>query len=348
MNKAVQADTAPALSLDLRRLGWCCMMVLAAGLFTSVAYAAPAGAEPDAGWALLQKVQQAARTLDYSGVYTYQQGTVMQSSRVTHLVDGTGERERIEALDGAPREFLRQNDRIQCLIPERKVVILERRRGDRFPALLLGDGVGVPGHYQITAAAASERVAGRDCTVIDVTPKDQHRYGYRLCVDPKNHLLLKAQTLASDDVVIDQVVFNSLVIGDKVLASDLDSAWSTRDWKVLEASKVTIDLAKKGWRIPHPSGFQTISQISRSMREGLQVSQLVMADGLAAISVFIEPIDAATESKVVQGVMQKGAMNVFRARIGDYWMTALGEVPAATLRDMVQHAEYVPLSVHDQ
>ncbi|MBP6020827.1 MAG: MucB/RseB C-terminal domain-containing protein [Burkholderiaceae bacterium] len=348
MIKAVQADTGLALSLRLHRLGWYCMMVLVAGWFTPAVYAATADAEPDAGWVLLQKVQNAARTLDYSGVYTYQQGAVMQSSRVTHLVDGTGERERIEALDGAPREFLRQNDRIQCLIPERKLVILERRRGDRFPALLLGDGAGIAGHYQIHTMASPDRVAGHDCTVIEVTPQDKHRYGYRLCLDPKSHLLLKAQTLSADDVVIDQVVFNSLVIGDKVLASDLDSAWSTRDWKVLEASKVTIDLAKKGWRIPHPSGFQTISQVSRSLRAGLQVSQLVMADGLAAISVFIEPIDVATESKVVQGVMQKGAMNVFRARIGDYWMTALGEVPAATLRDMVQQAEYVPLSVHDQ
>lgn len=348
MNKAVQAGTVLAFSSRLCRLGWCCMMVLMVAVVVPTVNATPVSTKSDAGWELLQKIQDAARTLDYSGVYTYQQGTVMQSSRVTHLVDGTGERERIEALDGAPREFLRQNDRIQCLIPERKLVILERRRGDRFPALLLGDGEGVANHYQVAEAESSARVAGRDCTVLNIVPQDKHRYGYRLCIDPKNYLLLKAQTIASDDVVIDQVMFNSVVIGDKVVASEVNSAWSTRDWKVLEATKVSIDLSKKGWRIPHPSGFKTISQISRSMREGLQVSQLVMADGLAAISVFIEPIDAATESKVVQGVMQKGAMNVFRARIGDYWMTALGEVPVATLRDMVQQAEYVPLSVHDQ
>ncbi|NYT65931.1 MucB/RseB C-terminal domain-containing protein [Alcaligenaceae bacterium] len=324
------------------------MAVSLAVLFAPALHAAPNDIEPDTGWVILQKVQQAARSLDYSGVYTYQQGTVMQSSRVTHLVDGTGERERIETLDGVPREFLRQNDSIQCLIPERKLVILERRRGDRFPALLLGDGAGISGPYQVTKTATPGRVAGRDCTVIDVIPNDKHRYGYRLCVDPKNHLLLKVQTLTVDDVIVDQVLFNSVVVGDKVVASDLNSAWSIGDWKVLETSKVNIDLAKKGWRIPHPLGFQTISQVSRSMRAGMQVNQLVMADGLAAISVFIEPIDTATESKVVQGVMQKGAMNVFRARIGDYWMTALGEVPAATLRDMVQQAEYVPLSVHDQ
>ncbi|HLR78544.1 MAG TPA: sigma-E factor regulatory protein RseB domain-containing protein, partial [Burkholderiaceae bacterium] len=63
--------------------------------------------------ALLRDMQTAARELDYAGIYTYQQGVMMVSSRVVHLVDGTGERERIEILDGAPREYIRHNDTIQ-------------------------------------------------------------------------------------------------------------------------------------------------------------------------------------------------------------------------------------------
>src|SRR3546814_12359412 len=87
----------------------------------------------DPALALLQKIQQAARKLDYAGVYTYQQGALMVSSRIVHMVDGTGERERIEMLDGAPREYLRHNEVTQCLMPEKKAVIIERRRGNRLP-----------------------------------------------------------------------------------------------------------------------------------------------------------------------------------------------------------------------
>lgn len=349
MTHVVRSEAAVMSGFMWQGLIFRCLLVIMAGVCVPLAHAAdqPDTAADD-GLVLLQKVQQAARTLDYAGVYTYQQGATMQSSRITHLVDGTGERERIEALDGTPREFLRQGDRIQCLIPERKLVILERRRGDRFPALLLGEAEGISQYYQINTIESHDRVAGRECTLIEVIPRDSHRYGYRLCVDDKTQLLLRAQTLSHDSVVIDQVAFNSLVLGDKVSASDLDSQWSTRDWKVLETSMAAVDISKKGWRVPYPDGFVAISQVSRLLRQDHHVKQLVLSDGLAAISVFIELIDPVTERTVVQGTMKNGAMNIFRTRIGDYWLTALGEVPAATLRDLAQHAEYVPLAVHDQ
>src|SRR3546814_16263492 len=76
---------------------------------------------------MLEKIQKAARTLDYSGVYTYQQGTVMLSSSIVHLVDGTGERERLELLDGAPPEFLLNTEVTQCMIPRSAM----RRLGKR-------------------------------------------------------------------------------------------------------------------------------------------------------------------------------------------------------------------------
>lgn len=350
MTYAVQPGVAPNIGFVVSRQGkrsvssfwialFLCLGLLQAGVVGAT--------EAPSGIALLQQVQEAARTLDFSGVYTYQQGATIQSSRITHLVDGTGERERIEVLDGTPREFLRQNDHVQCLIPERKVVILERRRGDRFPALLLSDDHAIQQHYQINSIESFGRVAGRECTLVEVIPNDDSRYGYRLCVDSKSHLLLKVQTLTHTAQVIDQMVFNTLVLGDKVLAADLDSSWSTRDWKVLTTPMANVDLAQEGWRIPYPAGFSVISQVSRPLRPDHLVKQLVLSDGLAAISVFIELIDSSTELTVTQGKMRNGAMSVFRTRIGDYWLTALGEVPELTLHDMVQRIEYVPLAVQN-
>src|SRR5690606_12012942 len=81
---------------------------------------------------LLQRMHKAARSLDYAGVYTYQQGNTVLSTQIVHVVDGTGERERVSMLDGQPREYIRHNEITQCLLPDHKVVLKERRDSERF------------------------------------------------------------------------------------------------------------------------------------------------------------------------------------------------------------------------
>lgn len=202
---------------------------------------------------LLSRIQQAARKQDYAGVFMYQQGEMIQSSRLVHVLDGTGERERLEILDGQPREYLRHNEDVQCLIPERKTVLLERRRGDRFPGLLLGDPANLTEHYKIRTESALHRVAGRECRLITIEPLDKLRYGYRLCADVETNLLLKAQTLNAARGVVEQVSFTSLRLGAEVDPQSLTSRWNTRDWKVLEPSMKPVDLG--GARLAH-SGAQ--------------------------------------------------------------------------------------------
>jgi len=126
----------PGALCKTRRAALLFVLGFALAGFVPVALAQPQPLDQADAMALLARVQQAARTLDYSGVYAYQQGSYIQSSRIVHVVDGTGERERIEVLDGQPREFLSHNDEVQCLIPEKKAVVKEKRRGDRFPGLI--------------------------------------------------------------------------------------------------------------------------------------------------------------------------------------------------------------------
>ncbi|HEY9278873.1 MAG TPA: MucB/RseB C-terminal domain-containing protein [Eoetvoesiella sp.] len=292
---------------------------------------------------ILQKVQAAARELDYAGVFTYQQGAAMQSNQVIHVVDGTGERERLSMLDGPAREFLRHNDTVQCLIPEQKLVLIEPRHGERFPGVLIGDGKKISKFYTLKISSESNRIAGRDCTTLELTPKDDYRYGYNFCVDTETNLLIKAQTLNGPNELVDQILFTSLQIGSAVPADQLKSQWNTRDWKILQMPIQPIDLSKLGWRIASPPGFDSITQVSRPMKGGKSVKQLVMSDGLAAISVFIEPYDSSRKP-LSAGAATRGAINIYGARIGDHWLTAIGEVPADTLRELAERTEYVPLA----
>lgn len=344
---SVSGSVATQALVHAQRMRWlhsAFMLALLAVVLSSVnpAWAGAPTGKPDDGIALLARMQEAARKLDYSGVFMYTQGDFTQSSRVTHMIDGTGSRERLEILDGEAREFIRHNDDVQHLMPERKKILIDRRRTDRFPGVLLGDPAGLAQNYDIDVRPGKQRVAGRECQVIHITPRDGSRYGHKLCADLQTNLLLKAQTLDSERAVIEQVMFTSLRIGGDIPAESLQSSWSTQGWEVTKLAMLPVDLVSKGWRVPPPKGFLPVMQVERVMGQSDRVEQLVFSDGLAAISVFIEPYDQRGSVHKKPGAARMGAINIFATRIADFWLTALGEVPVGTLRDLAESTEYVP------
>jgi len=308
--------------------------------WTSVLHAAPTDLNT-----LLQQIQQAARELDYAGVFSYSNSAGVQTMRLVHVIDGKGERERLESLDGPEREYLRINDVTQCLIPERQVIILEQSRNDRFPALLTGNTEKIDQYYQMQVRD-KKRVGGRECQEYTLTPLDEWRYGYHICVDTEHNLLLQTQTIAmrAEPTIVNQTAFASLTVGGAAIQSQaLDSDWKHKEWRVIAANRENVDLAATGWRIPSPAGFVAVSEISRFMRSERQVAQLVLSDGLASISVFIEPVDSYSQRLKADPGSKKGSIHLFRKRIGDYWLTATGEVPLATLHYVGNGAEFVPV-----
>lgn len=49
----------------------------------------------------LHRLSQASRTLNYSGLFVYQSGGHTETSRITHIVDGSGQQERLETVDAS-------------------------------------------------------------------------------------------------------------------------------------------------------------------------------------------------------------------------------------------------------
>lgn len=295
---------------------------------------------------LLQQIQQAARSLDYAGLLSYSTNQEVQNLNLIHVVDGKGERERLETLDGPAREYLRLNDSTQCLLPEQQLIIIEPSRDDRFPALLTGDTAHIADYYTLEKAEL-QRVGGRECQQYRLYPTDQWRYGYALCIDTEHQLLLKSQTLSVQQVastrVLSERAFAKLDVGEQVDVSALDSGWQYNDWRIIAAQMEPTQLAAQGWRIPYPAGFEPVSEVSRYIRSERQVAQLVLSDGLASISLFIEPVDDYSQRLKADPGSKKGSMHLFRKRIGDYWLTATGEVPLETLHYIANGTEFVPV-----
>jgi len=62
------------------------------------------------------------------------------------------------------------------------------------------------------------------------------------------------------------------------------------------------------------------------------VAHLVFSDGLAAVSVFIEPLPATRHP--VEGLSQQGAVNIYTRPMSDQLVTVLGEAPPVTVRQI--------------
>jgi sigma-E factor negative regulatory protein RseB len=69
---------------------------------------------------------------------------------------------------------------------------------------------------------------------------------------------------------------------------------------------------------------------------GRFVQQMVYTDGLASLSVFIEK---QTE-QAAQGETSMGAVNGFIYLVNNYSVTAIGEVPAVTVRQVAESVSF--------
>jgi sigma-E factor negative regulatory protein RseB len=293
----------------------------------------------EAQW--IQAARTAAQRINYTGTIIYQAGGDMTSSRITHLFDGAKSLERIQTLDGKPREYLRQrsdsDDEVQCLIPESKKILVEKRRVEEsFPTLSNASPDEILQRYEAKLGTV-ERVAGFEAQSLTLAPRDNLRYAYRLWLDRATGLLLRAQTLNERREVIEQIAFSDVRIGERIDRSALRSAWVTDGWTVVRSDYRTVDLARHGWIVPTPDGFRRTKEVQRRMH-GSDAMQVVFADGLATISVFIEPGSQVADPP--SAVRTHGPTAAFSRRVSEALVTVVGEVPPGTVRAVAESVEF--------
>jgi len=310
----------------IRRLG---LVALAwAGL-------AQAQTSPEAT-ALLQKIYQATERLSYSGVFVYQQGERSETSRITRV----GGVERVEALDGAPREIIRTRDSVRCYLPESQTVKVERNDQHAFPGMLPERVAELARNYAI-ARGPHKRIAGFDCESVTLTPKDELRYGYRLWADVASGMLLRAQTFSRNGRTVDLFTFTQLSIGN-VPRGQAKPRHAARNWRVEDAAVTPADLAQAGWVVGGDlPGFRKVVEVRRKLGESRPVGQVVYSDGLAAVSVFIEPVAGRGEA-VRPGLSSLGAFHIYTREVANHVVTVVGEAPAASVQRIANAVVFRP------
>ncbi len=293
----------------------------------------PAGPSPET-LAWLQKIEDASRRLSYSGTFVYQQGGRSETSRITRLAGS--DTERLEVLDGMPREIVRTRDTLRCYLPESKVVKVERRTADRSFPRLLPEQVGIlTEHYDISLGDR-RRVGGFECQAVVLTPKDDLRYGYRLYADVGSGMLVRAMTVDSAGNTVEQFSFTELRIGH-VSPDMVKPRHGSRTWRVEDADAAPARL--EGWSVePELPGFHKVMELKRRMGESRPVGQMVYSDGLAAVSVFIEPLGAGRAT--VPGLASLGAIHIYTREVANHRITVVGEAPAASVERIANAVEY--------
>lgn len=282
----------------------------------------------------LMKMNVAVQNKNYDGIFVYRHGDQLEAMRIVHSANNGAHRERLVSLNGEAREVIRNDRDVICYLPTKKSVVVEHRKSSEksFPSILPHSLDQLSSYYSL-GLGKGDRVANRATQMVYIKPKDAYRYGYQLWADRQTGLLLRANLINEKGRVVEQFMFTNISIGKKVSSIDLKPGYSGKKWAWHREKETKPDSKKDAnWNVSRlPKGFSLSRRILRNSPMGnMPVEHLVYSDGLAAISVFIEPRDKKGKRKM-KGATGMGAVHAFGTVVNDHQITVVGEVPAATV-----------------
>lgn len=291
----------------------------------------------------LEKMHRATHTLNYIGTFVYGQGSHLSSVQLVHRTSQMGEQQRMVAMDGTGREVIRDGNKVMCIMPDSKAVVVSKVRADKqFPPAFLIKLDKLTPYYSFKMTGTG-RVAGRKVQVISISPKDQYRYGHRLWIDEETGLLLKTHLLNTKNKPVEQFMFTRIEYLDSIADKLLTPANDGKDytWYESKDEKTTEERKLLGMNVAWlPPGFKhDMNKIQKLPDTAIPVEHMVFSDGLASVSVFIEEELQHDPSNLV-GSSNLGAVNVHGRTLGDYHVTVMGEVPHQTVQNISVSVDY--------
>lgn len=286
--------------------------------------------------AWLDRMNDAVRQLDYEGRLVVQSGDNLDAIYLVHrVVDGI-EKERIVSLTGEPREVIRSDEAVACLIPgQGRHINVGRNPANQSISPLKGVSAAHLAQSYRMQTLTPEIVAGRKAQQIIIEPRDDFRYGYRLFVDLRTALPLRSIMFDKARRPVSQMMFTEIRINEAItpIEHDLSAMQLARidDDELAAYERPT----KPAWRVADlPPGFQLNAFRRRAAADG-DAEHLIFSDGLATLSVYVQRADG----QGLSGESRFGAAKAVGRIIGDHEVIVMGEVPLATLHWVARHVE---------
>ena len=279
----------------------------------------------------LDRMATAVATLDYEGTVIRRKQDRAEALKVAHrVVDGVIN-EKVVTQEGNGLEIIRNGSEVHCILPDQKSVLIEQwnDRSTLFSTLPSSE-LQFGSEYDLSLVR-EERVAGRKAMLLAIRPHDIYRYGHRLWLDQETAFPLRTELIGNDGSVIEQLKFADIRLGsvvpDQALAPSMNLDSFT--WYSQPARAEVVEVETEWQCDDLPSGFRVISTRTEQM-PGVDepVTHIVYSDGLASVSVFI----ASEQDPEIARQSRIGVSNTYTTVIGEHQVTAVGEVPAATVR----------------
>jgi sigma-E factor negative regulatory protein RseB len=309
---------------------------LAAAALSLVALAAPpvhAAAQGATEW--LERMTNALATLNYDGLFTHTAGQQSETMRIVHRVEDGRSMERLVSLDGSGREIVRTAEEVHFYMPDRRVVLVEQRSDEgSLLRALPAPGPKLDELYTLDVRKGS-KLLGRDVKVLDILPRDVYRYGYRLWLDEETAMPLRSEIVNGEGKAVEAMHFTRLEVRDRIAARELEPVVDATGYQWVRAGRRGEQpAANVGWRPRKvPPGFRLVAtRVQVVPGVPMPVQHLIVSDGFASVSVFIEPGPARGPSPPESTSV--GSSNAFSTQVRGHVVTAIGEVPAATVRDL--------------
>jgi sigma-E factor negative regulatory protein RseB len=306
-------------------------------LVMTLTAATAVAAETPQSW--LNRMNVALTTRNYEGVFSHWQSGQVETLRIVHRVINGAVTERLESLDGSGRQLVNNGSELTCYLPDRRTVLVEKAPQSLMPAELPKFGDATAEFYQLDSLGTIRQM-GQKAQVITVTPRDGFRYGYRLWIQRSTGMPLKTELLDTTGNVIEQVVFSSLVMRHHIADDELKPQLVTTGFNWLRddgGPAVTAEDPGVWSNTQLPPGFHLAAQTAQMMPGIVEpVTHLVFSDGIATVSVFIQTQTIrSAPNQMRAGMAQVGSSSAFTSVQSGHKFVALGEVPPATVRFII-------------
>lgn len=322
---------------------------LRAALLVSLVPMAALASDGDArSW--LARMKAAAAGANYQGTLVFSAGGVMSSSRVWHYRVGDDTFERLEAQDGRQQRIYRINDEVRTVWPQSGTAVVERRETiAAWSTTPQSVDPRAAENYDVRHEGAA-RIAGREATVLALTPRDALRFMQRLWADQATGLMLRADVISSEGHMVESSAFSMIELGIKPQPEGVVRAMRQDEGlRIVRPQQRRTTLEAEGWILARPvPGFVLAGCVRREgesagagagagAAEPAPMLQVVFSDGLTHVSVFVERFHAQRHRGEMQARI--GATHTTGRRIGEYWLTMVGDVPVSALEHFANALE---------
>lgn len=282
----------------------------------------------------LDKMGQASQQQNFKGTLVIRQSDTMQAIRVKQGVAKDGSWQTLESLTGEDQTIIRQNNKVTTIFPAKKLITISDElkgsfdKGPLHPALPYNRNA-LKDLYDLEIGGES-RIANKTTQIIKMTPHDQHRYGYIFWLDQQSGLLLKCDLLDEKGNILEQLMYSEVELLTEAPENSIDLN-ALKTYRVVRFMDEQ-DIIEESWLASQlPEGFKLVRTVRISNQSNAAPAyHMVYSDGMASVSVFVE--QRKTMDKPVLGLSSMGPVNAYSSFMDEAYVTAIGEVPSATVQ----------------